>query len=262
MLIAKVVARHAIKIFGNSIKLVCVLVHFVAPNLRFTLPVVSRAWWPFRHASIVPRILWQTNYTNRVHLAVYINYLFNRLMAPSFEYRFVVSEDRLKFITEEFGSDMAVHYDRLQIGAAQADLWRVLVLYRLGGVYLDIDAHFVWPAAWLVGSSASELFIEIKTGEISNYLIASAPQNRGLERVALEIVRGISSDSSDDVYSLTGPGVFNRVLDKSTVNKVYYAYAVNQGNFTNEYFQYIDKPQGKWTKEQQKVSVLRPPGQP
>jgi hypothetical protein len=33
---------------------------------------------------------------------------------------------------------------------------------------------------------------------------------------------------------------------------------VNQGNFTNEYFQYIDKPAGKWNKEQQKVALVKP----
>ncbi|RLA79851.1 MAG: glycosyl transferase, partial [Epsilonproteobacteria bacterium] len=26
-----------------------------------------------------------------------------------------------------------------------------------------------------------------------------------------------------------------------------YKYTCNQGGFTNEYFQYIDKPRGKWT---------------
>lgn len=32
---------------------------------------------------------------------------------------------------------------------------------------------------------------------------------------------------------------------------------LHQGSFTNEHFQYIDKPQGKWTKEQHKVDVVR-----
>jgi len=72
-------------------------------------------------------------------------------------------------------------------------------------------------------------------------------------------VRGISAGTNNDVYSLTGPGVFNRVLKKGEIPTSYYTYTVNQGNFTNEFFQYIDKPQGKWTKEQQKVSVLKPP---
>ena len=66
------------------------------------------------------------------------------------------------------------------------------------------------------------------------------------------------NEVSQNVYDLTGPGVFNRVLSSLDVPKRYYLYTCNQGNFTNEHFQYIDKPQGKWTKEQEKVSVLRP----
>ncbi len=38
---------------------------------------------------------------------------------------------------------------------------------------------------------------------------------------------------------------------------VSYRHACNQGSFTNEHFQYIDKKAGKWTKEQQKVSIIR-----
>jgi mannosyltransferase OCH1-like enzyme len=161
---------------------------------------------------------------------------------------------------DHFNEDLLLDYDQLQIGAAQADFWRVLVLQKYGGVYLDIDAHFVWPAAWVLRSSPGrELFLQIKTGEISNYFIASGPGNPNLDLLISEIRRGISSRDRTEIYDLTGPGVFNRVLDKTKVPTSYYLTTVNQGNFTNEFFQYIDKPQGKWTKEQHKVSVLKPP---
>jgi len=259
MSIVKLIARQVIKIFANTTKLFCHLIHFASPGLRFTLPSESAPIFRRKSHGKVPRTIWQTNYTNKVHLAVYLNYLFNRLMAPSFEYRFMITEDRREFISITFGPDVTALYDKLQIGAAQADFWRVLVLQKFGGVYLDIDAHFVLPPELLIPPELNELYIEIKTGEISNYFIASAPNNPNLTLVIEEIARGISAGTDTDVYSLTGPGTFNRVLKKPEVPTSYYTYTVNQGNFTNEFFQYIDKPQGKWTKEQHKVSVLKPP---
>jgi len=259
MQILKLVVRQLIKIFANATKLLCYVTHFSFPNMRFTLPQESAPILPRHPNAGITRTLWQTNYTNKVHLAVYLNYLFNRLMAPSFSYRFMATEERRDFISNVYGPEISALYDRLQIGAAQADFWRVLVLQKFGGVYLDIDAHFVWPPELLIPPELNELYIEIKTGEISNYFIASAPNNPNLALVIEEIVRGISGGTNNDVYSLTGPGVFNRALKKGEIPTSYYTYTVNQGNFTNEFFQYIDKPQGKWTKEQHKISVLKPP---
>jgi molybdenum-dependent DNA-binding transcriptional regulator ModE len=39
---------------------------------------------------------------------------------------------------------------------------------------------------------------------------------------------------------------------------VSYRHACNQGSFTNEHFQYIDKKAGKWTREQKTVAVVAP----
>ena len=49
------------------------------------------------------------------------------------------------------------------------------------------------------------------------------------------------------VYDLTGPGAFNKAIGENSVHHRYYKITCIQGSFTNEYFQYIDKPRGKWT---------------
>ncbi len=254
------VVRPIIKVIANFSKVCCYLFHFLFPTKRFSLP--SRSSPLFGRGSsfvprLIPQIMWQTNYTSRVTLPVYLNYLFNRLMAPTFAYRFMVTEDRASFIRDNFSPNTFEAYDRLQIGAAQADFWRLLVLQKYGGVYMDIDAHLIWPLHRVIKSNDSEVFIKIKTGEISNYFIASKPDNPPLKAVARQVQSNIETGSSENVYNLTGPGVFNSVLKNFSVNTGYYLNVCNQGNFTNEYFQYLDKPEGKWTKEQFRVSVIR-----
>jgi len=254
------VSRPAIKLIGNLTKICSYLFHWIFPKKRFVLPSESG---PLirggldRKTKQIPRIIWQTNYTSSVSLPVYLNYLFNRLMAPTFTYRFMNTGEREQFIKENFPDDTFRAYGRLQIGAAQADFWRLLVLQRHGGVYMDIDAHLIWPLNLIIKRSDSEVFLRIKTGEISNYFIAANPGNLSLAAVARQVQLNIESGSSENVYNLTGPGVFNSVLQDFSVNTGYYLDVCNQGNFTNEYFQYIDKPQGKWTKEQFRVSVIR-----
>ena len=252
-----VLFSRIVKVIANLTKVACYGFHFAFPDKRFTLPAAAPPLWRARKPSAIPRIIWQTNYTDRVTLPVYINYLFNRLMAPSFEYRFMVTAARAEFIRESYGGDIFESYSKLQIGAAQADFWRLLVLHKHGGVYLDIDAHVVWPLGWIVRPDCEELYIVTKRGEISNYFIASKPDNPNLARMIDLVRRNIEERKSNNVYELTGPGVFNRVLDPAAVNVRSYRYTCSQGNFTNEYFQYMDKPQGKWTREQERIEVVR-----
>lgn len=246
-----------IKIVANVVKLLCYGFHFLFPKARFTLPAMARPLHRTDKPSAIPRILWQTNYTDRVTLPVYLNYLFNRLMAPSFEYRFMITEARADFIRGNYPGEIFDNYSKLQIGAAQADFWRLLVLQKYGGVYLDIDAHVVWPLGWIIKPVFEELYITTKGGEISNYFIASKPDNPHLAGMIEVVLSNIKERRLDNIYELTGPGVFNKMLDIDKVNTRYYRYTCNQGNFTNEYFQYLDKPQGKWTREQEKIDIVR-----
>lgn len=246
-----------IKICANLTKLACYVFHLFFPNKRFTLPRSSPPLLAADDRSPIPRILWQTNYTDRVTLAVYINYLFNRLLSPSFEYRFMSTEDRAEFVRSCYPPGVYDHYSRLQIGAAQADFWRILVLQRHGGVYLDIDAHLVWPLGRILGTGYDELYLTTKSGEITNYFIASKPENDHLARIIDIILNNIQENTIKNIFDLTGPGVLNQVLNPAAVSTVNYRYTCNQGNFTNEFFQYIDKPQGKWTRVQDGMDVIK-----
>jgi mannosyltransferase OCH1-like enzyme len=255
--IFRFIANRIIKILANAIKALCYVFHFLFPKKRFVIPKHASPLYHTDAHPTIPKILWQTNYTNRVTLPVYINYLFNRLLAPTYDYRFMITEDRADFIKSNYSQEIFESYSRLQIGAAQADLWRILVLQKHGGVYLDIDAHFVWPLNKIIKKDYDELYIVRKRGGLSNYFIASKKNNANLEKVNRAILKNVAENKLTSVYRMTGPGVFNQVIDASKVNAVSYRYVCSQGNFTNEYFQYIDKPQGKWTKAQKIIDIVK-----
>ena len=46
---------------------------------------------------------------------------------------------------------------------------------------------------------------------------------------------------------MTGPNTLIRAMEGKTVNVRNARYTCMQGTFTNEYFQYIDKKNSKWT---------------
>jgi len=249
-------SNRMIKLVANALKPIGYGFHALWPNKRFVLPDYSGPLLQSRRPSAIPRIIWQTNYTNRVTLPIFLNYLFNRLLAPCHEYRFMGDAARETFIAEAYSDKTLDQYRRLQIGAARADLWRLLVLQRYGGVYLDIDAHLVWPLERIL-RDRDECYVRVRDGGFSNYFIASKPHNPNLAAMIRRVSHNIDNEPNKGVFSLTGPGVLNDVLDPERASWMGYRYVSDQGNFTNEHFQYIDKPGGKWHQQQKRVEVVQ-----
>lgn len=112
----------------------------------FSLP--SRAGTREEGSQAIPKIIWQTNFPKKAR-SRFISITFLIACFPrGFEYRYVSTEERLKFFEQTrlaFMPDAAEIYQKLADGAAQADFWRIATLYLEGGVYMDIDATLVAP---------------------------------------------------------------------------------------------------------------------
>lgn len=218
MTLALVINRFC-KFSGTLLKAFCYLLYFFLPKLRFTIPTHSKAKIKSKNQTTIPKILWQTNFTNKVTLPVYVNYLFNRLMSLDWEYRYVSTEDRLKFIEENATQEQLEAFKKLTNGASQADFWRLFVLNKIGGVYMDIDAHAVLPLSKLIKSQDTELILFTKH-RYSNYFIATAPNNKYLEKTLELIVDNIQNKRvGNGVYDLTGPTALNKAIsDDDIVN--------------------------------------------
>lgn len=59
-------------------------------------------------------------------------------MNPEFDHYLFDDADCRDFIKENFDTKVVWAYDQLIPGAYKADLWRYCVLYKMGGIYLDI----------------------------------------------------------------------------------------------------------------------------
>jgi len=242
-----IVVNRFTKIVGSVVKMLSYIFHFIFPNKRFTIPTYSKAITKPKKDTLIPKIIWQTNFTNRVTLPLYINYLFNRLMSLDYEYRYVSTEDRAIFLEENAPPNVYEAYSELIDGASQADLWRMFVLYHTGGIYMDIDAYLVWNLSSIIKSEDREIFL-LNKREYTNYFIASSKDNSIIKDTLNIIVENIEQKNiGRGVYDLTGPNTLNIAIEDKVVNHRFYRITCIQGSFTNEYFQYIDKPKGKWT---------------
>jgi mannosyltransferase OCH1-like enzyme len=165
------------------------------------------------------------------------------------------SHERAEFVKDHYSPEVFGSYSRLQVGASQADFWRILVLQKHGGVYLDMDASLVWPLGLIIRPELTELYLLHKSNVLSNYFLASVRDNPNLDRVINVILENIRQPTTRNIFLLTGPGALMKALDGRDIPKTHYQSTCHQGTFTNEFFQYVDHPQGKWIKH--KTPILK-----
>jgi mannosyltransferase OCH1-like enzyme len=127
-----------------------------------------------------------------------------------------------------------------------------------GGVYLDIDANLMWPLEALISRNDRELLVRDRSNNLTNFFLASQNGNPLLSSIIEKIMDNIRVGTMNNIAELTGPGAVIAATANFKVNAEVQRYVCDQGNFTNEFFQYVDHSPGKWTTQQAKTSVLSP----
>lgn len=94
----------------------------------------------------IPRIIHQTYFTNDIPLEIQDIIIRLRVNNPNWEYRFYNDNDVLNYIKNNFSDDILCTYLKInkKYGAARADFFRYLVIYKEGGVYLDIKSTCIY----------------------------------------------------------------------------------------------------------------------
>jgi inositol phosphorylceramide mannosyltransferase catalytic subunit len=91
----------------------------------------------------IPKIIHQTvSDKNDLHPVFADNIARLRTLNSEWDYRLYDDEECRAFIASHYDRDMLTTYERIhpRYGPARADLFRYLLLYRTGGVYLDIKS--------------------------------------------------------------------------------------------------------------------------
>ena len=241
-----VICNGLFRLLGNIVKILSYPFHAVFPKKRFTIPEFSPAKLKSKRTDKITPIIWQTNYSNKVTLPMYCNYLFNRLMSLSYDYRYVSTEEREAYIKQNADERIFNAYSKLTDGAAQADFWRVFTLWKEGGIYIDIDGHLVFPLSQIIQPNDSEVLIK-RRDKYTNFFLACEKGHPIMQQTLEIIVSNIENRRIEGgVFVMTGPDTLNSAIGNQQVNTRRDKITCAQGTFTNEYFQYIDKPRSKW----------------
>jgi hypothetical protein len=91
----------------------------------------------------IPKFIHQTIANKqRIHPVFVKNIAILKELNPGWEYRLYDDEDIIEFIKSSYDREFMRAYERINpaYGPARADLFRYLLMHKLGGVYLDIKS--------------------------------------------------------------------------------------------------------------------------
>ena len=182
----------------------------------------------------IPRILHQTYETNALPEELARNAEHLKELNPGWQYKFYDDAAVASYILQNYGEKIYNYYLRInpKYGAARADLFRYLLMYKEGGVYLDIKSTVKKPLDEIIrqedcyllsswcnmkgqayeGFGMHKELKDIATGEYQQWHIIAATGAPFLREVIHSVLKNIDNYTpwrcgvgKDGVLRLTGP---------------------------------------------------------
>ena len=135
---------------------------------------------------------------------------------PEYTIQYYDDEQIRRFIQEHHPYALDA-YDALIPGAYKADLWRVLILYTYGGIYIDAGHQFTVPISDILQDSDEFVSVfEVYDLGIHNSFICAYPQHPILKRTIDMILDNIKNRRyGENTTDITGPTTFQRAYNQT-----------------------------------------------
>jgi len=168
---------------------------------------------------IIPLNIYQTWHTkdlppsmrNAVNKIIYTN--------PGFNYQLFDDDDCRNFIKENFDENVLNAFDSLIPGAYKADLWRYCILYKEGGIYLDIKYKPLNKFKFINLTESEHWVLDADGHGIYNALIVSKPDNPILLQAIHQIVENVKNKYyGSNCLEPTGPHLLAKYFNQDQKN--------------------------------------------
>lgn len=166
----------------------------------------------------VPSIIHQTwkNYNVPDHWKNYVDKV--KALHPNWQYMLWTDDDNNAFVKEEFPQFYPV-FQAFEKNIMRADVIRYLIMYKIGGLYLDLDYEMLTPFQYsdkdLVLPLSREFVLGDKRDLLGNCIFASAPGHIFWKNV-IDNLKKMPPRVNNymDVLGATGPAFLTRIFNE------------------------------------------------
>ncbi len=191
-------------------------------NTSTTRHTYTYDFWKTKNDKVIPKILYRTapfplrkaptEVTNTLNKILYDN--------PEWVQIYFDDDDCESFVAYHY-PQYKWHYDNLIPGAYKADLFRLLVIFKWGGVYNDIGHNYLAPILSVIDdndefvSATEETKSHSFRHALHNSFIAAYPNHPLVHYMITEITRDIEyCRLNADPLDVTGPAAIGRAFNR------------------------------------------------
>lgn len=165
---------------------------------------------------MIEKNIFQSWCTNMLHPLVKNKIDNFRQLNPEYSYYLYTDDDMDNFVNEYYKGEIADCYNRLNIIVAKVDFWRYLVLYKYGGIYLDMDSSIEYSLTTLINDEDEAIITaEGNPGVYVQWALIFSKEHPILKRTIDLVVDNIKHNSyPNDILKMTGPIVYTKAINE------------------------------------------------
>jgi len=182
---------------------------------------------------MIEKNIFQSYYTKDLDPLLQKKIDFFKNLNPEYRYYLYDDNDMDNFVNENFKGEISDCYNRLNIIVAKVDFWRYLILYKYGGVYLDIDSCIDLPLNTLIKDDDQAIITaESNPNLYVQWALIFSKEHPILEKTIQLVCNNIKNNSyPNNILKMTGPHVyscaintfhnnlFNTIIEHKNINK-------------------------------------------
>lgn len=177
---------------------------------------------------------------------------------PSFEHKIFNHSAAVDFILNNYGERAKSLFLKAKIPAMQSDIFRVAYCLVKGGIYIDCGSKAFSSIAPLIKEEKCLIVMRKWHGGVCNGFLATPPGNNIMKVIWEVILENLEAGVGNDVWSLTGPGLYNKYCENTESVKI-----LDQ-EFLRKYFTLVNdlahKKKNHWSVVQKDTSLFNDSG--
>lgn len=169
---------------------------------------------------MIEKNIFQSWYTKELHPLVQKKIDSFKHLNSEYHYHLYDDIDMDNFVNKHFNGEIAECYNKLNIIVAKVDFWRYLVLYKYGGIYLDMDSSIEKSLDELINDEDQAIITAEGCPNLYVQWALIFSKNHPILKKTIELICNNVKKNSfpNDIHKMTGPTVFSKAIDETHID--------------------------------------------
>lgn len=163
---------------------------------------------------MIPKNIFQSWISKDLHPEIQKKVDKMKSLNPEYTYQLYTDSEIDEFVNTFYPDKISECFNRLNIPVAKVDFWRYLVLYKYGGIYVDLDSSINISLSEFINENDTAIITaETNPNTFVQWALIFDKKHPILKKVIELVIENIQNNSyPNDVLKMTGPQVLSKAI--------------------------------------------------